>query len=169
MPYRVLKQNSRGGRLLFEQQRVRLKLFEMFMKVEAASALAYKVSDMMMPPPPTGIARAVRGTKGSMAFTGKAIQLFLDNYDSLNQKPWFRDAMERAGRSDQGRRGMWGVAHKIMATQTAFEVASDAMQIFGHDALDRRYPIEKMFRDARASLIEDGVNEALALAASVDL
>ena len=163
------RQNSRGGRLLFDQQRVRLQLFQMFTRVEAASALAHKVSGLMMPPPPTGIAKAIRGTKGSMAFTGKALKLFLDNYDSLNRKPWFRDAMERAGRSAQGRRGMWGVAHKIVATQTAYDVASDAMQILGHDALDRRYPVEKMFRDARASLIEDGVNEALALAASVDL
>jgi alkylation response protein AidB-like acyl-CoA dehydrogenase len=40
------------------------------------------------------------------------------------------------------------------------------MQIFGGYGLAREYPIEKIFRDARASMIEDGVNEALALKAA---
>jgi len=52
---------------------------------------------------------------------------------------------------------------KITATQTAFEVASDAVQIFGGNGLAREYPIEKILRDARASMIEDGCNEILAI------
>jgi len=52
---------------------------------------------------------------------------------------------------------------KITATQTSFEVASDAVQIFGGNGLTRAYPIEKILRDARASLIEDGCNEILAI------
>ncbi|MBV8106934.1 MAG: acyl-CoA dehydrogenase [Hyphomicrobiales bacterium] len=52
---------------------------------------------------------------------------------------------------------------KVTATQTAFEVASDALQIFGGNGLTRAYPIEKILRDARASLIEDGCNEILAI------
>ncbi|MES2262581.1 MAG: acyl-CoA dehydrogenase [Pseudomonadota bacterium] len=52
---------------------------------------------------------------------------------------------------------------KITATQGAFEVASDALQIFGGNGLTREYPIEKILRDARASLIEDGCNEILAI------
>ncbi len=55
------------------------------------------------------------------------------------------------------------MATKITGTQTAFEVASDAIQIFGGNGLTREYPIEKIFRDARSSLIEDGCNEILAL------
>jgi alkylation response protein AidB-like acyl-CoA dehydrogenase len=39
------------------------------------------------------------------------------------------------------------------------------MQIFGGYGLAREYPIEKMYRDARASMIEDGVNETLSLQA----
>jgi alkylation response protein AidB-like acyl-CoA dehydrogenase len=39
------------------------------------------------------------------------------------------------------------------------------MQIFGGYGLAKEYPIEKMYRDARASMIEDGVNEALAIKA----
>ncbi|HTP74963.1 MAG TPA: acyl-CoA dehydrogenase family protein [Burkholderiaceae bacterium] len=52
---------------------------------------------------------------------------------------------------------------KITATQTSFEVASDAIQIFGGNGLTREYPVEKIMRDARASLIEDGCNEILAI------
>jgi acyl-CoA dehydrogenase len=57
------------------------------------------------------------------------------------------------------------VACKILSTETAFEVASEAIQIFGGNGLSREYPVEKMFRDARASMIEDGVNETLAIGA----
>jgi len=52
---------------------------------------------------------------------------------------------------------------KVTATQTSFEVASDAVQIFGGNGLTREYPVEKIMRDARASLIEDGCNEILAI------
>jgi acyl-CoA dehydrogenase len=52
---------------------------------------------------------------------------------------------------------------KVTATQTAFEVANDALQIFCGNGLSREYPIEKILRDARASLIEDGCNEVLAI------
>ena len=58
------------------------------------------------------------------------------------------------------------VAAKCLSTETATRVASDAMQIFGGNGLAKEYPIEKMFRDARASMIEDGVNEALLLKAA---
>jgi alkylation response protein AidB-like acyl-CoA dehydrogenase len=57
------------------------------------------------------------------------------------------------------------VASKVLATESAFKVASEAIQILGGNGLSREYPVEKMFRDARASMIEDGVNESLALAA----
>ena len=54
-------------------------------------------------------------------------------------------------------------------TQTAFEVASDALQIFGGNGLTREYPIEKLLRDARASMIEDGCNDVLGLVAAAKL
>ena len=54
-------------------------------------------------------------------------------------------------------------AAKVTATQTAFEVASDALQIFGGNGMTREYPMEKLLRDARAGLIADGCNEVLAL------
>jgi acyl-CoA dehydrogenase len=55
------------------------------------------------------------------------------------------------------------IAAKVTATQTAFEVASDALQIFGGNGLTKEYPMEKLLRDARAMLIADGCNEVLAL------
>jgi len=55
------------------------------------------------------------------------------------------------------------MAGKWMSTETAFKVASEAIQIFGGNGLSREYAIEKIFRDARAAMIEDGTNEALAL------
>lgn len=57
----------------------------------------------------------------------------------------------------------YSIASKVTATQTAFEVASEALQMFGGNGLSREYPAEKLFRDARASMIEDGCNEILSL------
>jgi acyl-CoA dehydrogenase len=55
------------------------------------------------------------------------------------------------------------IAAKVTATQTAFEVASEALQIFGGNGLTKEYPMEKLLRDARACLIADGCNEVLAM------
>jgi alkylation response protein AidB-like acyl-CoA dehydrogenase len=63
----------------------------------------------------------------------------------------------------------YSIASKTFVTQTAFEVASDALQIFGGNGLTREYPIEKLMRDARASMIEDGCNEVLSLVGATKL
>lgn len=55
------------------------------------------------------------------------------------------------------------IAAKVFCTQTAYEVAHAAVQIYGGNGLSREYPVEKILRDARASLIEDGCNEVLGL------
>lgn len=52
---------------------------------------------------------------------------------------------------------------KITSTEHALEVASAAVQMFGGNGVTREYPVEKIFRDARSSLIEDGCNEALSI------
>ena len=52
---------------------------------------------------------------------------------------------------------------KITGTQNCFEVCSEALQIFGGNGLTREYPMEKLLRDARASMIEDGCNEVLSI------
>ena len=58
------------------------------------------------------------------------------------------------------------IASKVTSTQAAFDVASDALQIFGGAGISRDCPIEKIFRDARISMIEDGCNEVLGLVAA---
>ena len=63
----------------------------------------------------------------------------------------------------------YSIASKVFCTNTAFEVASDAVQIFGGNGLSLEYPIEKLLRDARASMIEDGCNEVLGLLAATKL
>ncbi len=57
----------------------------------------------------------------------------------------------------------YSIASKVVGTTAAFEVASGAVQIFGGNGLSREYPIEKLLRDARASMIEDGCNDLLSL------
>ncbi len=54
---------------------------------------------------------------------------------------------------------------KTFVTQNAFEITSEALQLFGGNGLTKEYPIEKLLRDARASLIEDGENNVLGLKA----
>jgi alkylation response protein AidB-like acyl-CoA dehydrogenase len=58
------------------------------------------------------------------------------------------------------------VASKCFSTQTAYDVTSDAIQILGGCGLAKEYPVEKMFRDARTGMIEDGCNDALFIKAA---
>jgi len=116
------KERVQGGVPIIQHQAIKLKLFEMFRKVEAARALNRRV---------------VLHNTVSNPFFGAA--------------PGSFPAVHFA------------IASKVTSTQTAFEVASDALQIFGGNGLSYEYPIEKVMRDARASLIEDGTNEVLAL------
>jgi alkylation response protein AidB-like acyl-CoA dehydrogenase len=106
------KERVQGGVPIFEHQSVKGRLFKMFMKVEAARALARRVWIYTLTNPP------------------------------LVQ---------------------YSIASKVFCTTAAFEVASEAVQIFGGNGLSREYPIEKLLRDARASMIEDGCNEVLSL------
>jgi alkylation response protein AidB-like acyl-CoA dehydrogenase len=58
---------------------------------------------------------------------------------------------------------MHALSCKVHCTDTAFKVASEAMQILGGYGLSKEYPVEKMFRDARAGMIGEE-NNALSLA-----
>jgi alkylation response protein AidB-like acyl-CoA dehydrogenase len=55
------------------------------------------------------------------------------------------------------------ITSKTAVTQLAFEVTSEAIQLQGGNGLTREYPVEKLFRDARAALIADGENNVLNL------
>ena len=113
------KERIQGGVPIFEHKNIKLQLFSMFTKVEAARALARRV-----------------------------------NYYNRNVQP---GSLPHA------------IASKILSTNTAFEVTSDAITVFGGNGLAREYVIEKMFRDARASMIEDGENTTLAIGGAEEL
>jgi alkylation response protein AidB-like acyl-CoA dehydrogenase len=57
-------------------------------------------------------------------------------------------------------------ASKVYCTQVSFEVATQALQLHGGMGLTKEMLIEKLFRDARAALIEDGTNDVMALSAA---
>jgi alkylation response protein AidB-like acyl-CoA dehydrogenase len=48
---------------------------------------------------------------------------------------------------------------KWFATETAFEVATEAMRIFGANGYSKDYPIERLYRDAPLLMIGEGTNE----------
>jgi alkylation response protein AidB-like acyl-CoA dehydrogenase len=58
----------------------------------------------------------------------------------------------------------YSIAAKVLSTQTAFELASEALQVFGGIGLAKGMLVEMLLRDARSSMIEDGSNDVLALA-----
>jgi acyl-CoA dehydrogenase len=108
-----------GGIPLVQHQHVRIRLFEMFRKIESSRALARRVME----------------------------------YNATAARPSM----------------LASTSAKVTATQAAFEVASDALQMFGGYGLSREYPMEKLFRDARSLLVADGNNEMLALKGGADL
>lgn len=113
------KTRVQGGRPIIEHQNIKLKIFDMFSRVEAARALSRSVA----------------------------------NYNALSMPPALH----------------YSIASKTFCTETAFHVASEAIQIFGGNGLSKEYHIEKIFRDARAAMIEDGVNETLAIGGAARL
>ena len=52
---------------------------------------------------------------------------------------------------------------KVTVTQEAMKVVDEALQLFGGAGTSREYPIERLYRDARAALIEDGENYVLTM------
>ncbi|MHB8203356.1 MAG: acyl-CoA dehydrogenase family protein [Desulfomonilaceae bacterium] len=105
------RQRVQGGKPLFEHQFIKHKLFNMFMKIEAARALS----------------------RSAMVY----------NYS--NTPPSIA----------------YSIASKVFCTNTALEVSNDAIQMFGGYGLSKEFVVEKIFRDARAALIEDGANDSL--------
>jgi len=112
------KKRVQGGRPIWQHQNIKMKLFDMFVSVEAARSLARRVA------------------------------IYNGNLLKKLQPPAVHYAM----------------ASKILCTETAFKVASQAIQIHGGYGLCKEYVIEKIFRDSRAAMIEDGTNEVLSLA-----
>ena len=106
-------ERKQGGLPIIRHQSVKIRLFHMFRKVEAARALLRRTVEY-------------NATAPKAALQGS-------------------------------------IATKLTCTQTAFEVASDGLQIFGGNGMTKEYPMEKLLRDARSGLIADGCNEVLAI------
>src|SRR5438128_49949 len=106
-------ERKQGGTAIINHQSVRLRIFDMWRKLEAGRALARRV--------------------------------FTYNY------------------SAHGPHVLASVTSKTFCTQMALDVTNEAIQLFGSNGLTREYPLEKLMRDARAALIEDGENNVLAL------
>lgn len=106
-------ERKQGGTEIINHQSVKLRLFDLWRKVEASRALSHRVAQY--------------------------------NY-SLN-----------------GPHLLGSITSKTFVTQNAFDVASEALQLFGGNGLTKEYPLEKIMRDARAAMIEDGENNILSL------
>jgi acyl-CoA dehydrogenase len=52
---------------------------------------------------------------------------------------------------------------KVSVTEESMKVVHEALQLFGGNGTTREYPIEKLFRDTRSALIEDGENYVLTM------
>jgi alkylation response protein AidB-like acyl-CoA dehydrogenase len=48
---------------------------------------------------------------------------------------------------------------KLIATDVAMRVTTDAVQVFGANGLSRNYPVERLMRDVKAFQIFDGTNQ----------
>jgi alkylation response protein AidB-like acyl-CoA dehydrogenase len=62
-----------------------------------------------------------------------------------------------------------GAMAKIFASETAMWVTTQAVQIFGGYGYMRDYPVEKLMRDAKATEILEGSNDALRVIIANDL
>jgi alkylation response protein AidB-like acyl-CoA dehydrogenase len=106
-------ERKQGGTEIINHQSVRMRLFNIWQKVEACRAMSRRVCSY--------------------------------NF------------------SDNGPHLLASVTSKTFVTQNCFEAVSEALQIFGGNGLTKEYPMEKLLRDARASLIADGENNILSL------
>ncbi len=164
------KEHSGNGSALSERQDIRLKLFNMFKAAEAARRFAHSVAEHSPLGDPNPIARILLSTRATFWAAGNAISLLQDRYDTYKGSERLKSFLQKhspgSGIIDWS---LYGMASKVLATETAFKLSCEALGILGEDAGSIDKPLAKMLRDARTSMIEDGVNEALALAASEKL
>lgn len=168
---KFVRNNSRNGDVLFEQKKTKIQLFKMFATTESASALAEKTHTYYGGY--SGKRSLIKSTfsppKIAFNLVGKIASYIANNPEkAMNFAPIkkYRQGLESR---PEAHPGSWGIACKTFCTEASHELACEALKIFGQDALTKKYPIEKMYRDARASLIEDGNNDVLSLAGAMRL
>jgi len=90
----------------------------------------------------------------------QAVQMMLA--DMAIQVEASRALVYQAARAaDAGARNTSAIASmaKVLASDTAMRVTTDAVQIFGGYGYMREYPVEKMMRDAKITQIYEGTNQ----------
>ncbi len=100
----------------------------------------------------------------------QAVQLMLA--DMAIQIEASRALIYEAARAiDAGLKNAAGIASmaKVMASDTAMKVTTDAVQIFGGYGYMRDYPVEKMMRDAKITQIYEGTNQIQRLVIASEL
>ena len=101
----------------------------------------------------------VRKTMGKPIGEHQAIQLKLGEMASKTRASEL--LVEDAARAYDagGRVDLEAGMAKWFATETAAEVAGEAMRIFGANGYSKEYPIERLYRDAPLLIIGEGTNE----------
>jgi len=101
----------------------------------------------------------VRKTMGKPIAEHQAIQLKLGEMASKTRAAEL--LVEDAARAYDagGRVDLEAGMAKWFATETAAEVAGEAMRIFGANGYSKEYPIERLYRDAPLLIIGEGTNE----------
>ena len=110
---KYVHERSQGGGLLIEHQSVRLRMFDVWRKLEACRAVSRRI----------------------VAY----------NYGENGPHPLASNTS------------------KTFVTQAACEAAEAVVSLMGANGLSREYPVEKLLRDARAALVEDGENNILSI------
>jgi butyryl-CoA dehydrogenase len=78
---------------------------------------------------------------------------------------------EAARAADAGMKNTSAIASmaKVLASDTAMKVTTDAVQIFGGYGYMKEYPVEKMMRDAKITQIYEGTNQIQRLVIASEL
>lgn len=71
----------------------------------------------------------------------------------------WEQAIELLAQEHSKRAGTFAAMAKLMATDVAMKVTTDAVQAMGGNGLSRAYPVERMMRDVKAFQIFDGSNQ----------
>ncbi len=100
-----------------------------------------------------------RQTMGKPIAEHQAIQLKLGEMAAKTRAAELLVADAAAAYDRGGRVDMEAGMAKWFATETAFEVATEAMRIFGANGYSKDYPIERLYRDAPLMMIGEGTNE----------
>ncbi|QEX20212.1 acyl-CoA dehydrogenase [Hypericibacter adhaerens] len=71
----------------------------------------------------------------------------------------FREAIELLERGRSHEASTYAAMSKLVTSDMAMRVATQAVQVLGGNGLSRKYPVERIMRDVKAFQIFDGTNE----------